>query len=117
MNNLQRSRRRRRDAGMAQVGRWTRRSVATGVVLSGVLGAGLAHLLPGQAAVERHTSPPATTPQPQPDTEAQTPGEPRHPAPGTEPSARRPKHHYSLTPPSAAPLPTQSSTHVTSGGS
>lgn len=51
------SRRAARDAGLATVNRWTRRAVAGGVVLCGVLGMDLAHLLPGQAAVALHDSP------------------------------------------------------------
>ena len=47
----------RRDAGLAAVAGWTRRAVAGGVLLMGVLGAGLAHLLPGQAEPVRHDAP------------------------------------------------------------
>jgi hypothetical protein len=104
MHDPVRSRRRARDAGLAAVNRWTRRAVAGGVVLSGLLGAGLAHLLPGQAAVARHDSPaPAGTTSPAETTSPAGPG----------PTGRR----STLAPPSAAPRRTHHHPHATSGGS
>jgi hypothetical protein len=107
MTNPELSQRRRRDAGLAKVGTWTRRSVAVGIVLSGVLGAGFAYMLPGQAAVVKHSSP---APAPSP---ADTP------TPRAKPSKATQHKHQArrLAPPSAAPRPTQRPTHVTSGGS
>jgi hypothetical protein len=102
MHDPVRSRRRARDAGLAAVNRWTRRAVAGGVVLSGLLGAGLAHLLPGQAATTGHSSPAATTPPAAPE-----------PSGSPTPSAERSR----LAPPSAAPRPTHRHPHATSGGS
>lgn len=103
MSNPERSRRRRRDLGLAQVGKWTRRAVAAGVVFSGVVGAGLAHLLPSQATVAEHRSPPATSTE-----------DPSRPATTSAPRRRHPRR---LAPPSAVPRPTHSPTHATSGGS
>lgn len=114
MSNRERSRRVRRDIGLIKVGRWTRRAVAAGVVFSGVLGAGLAHLLPGQAAVVSHDSPPAASP------EETSPSDPATTDPATTEAPRRhhPRHHpRRLAPPSVAPSPTQDSTQATSGGS
>ncbi|MDN3359790.1 hypothetical protein [Actinomadura sp. DC4] len=97
-----------RDAGLAMVNRWTRRAVAGGVVLCGVLGLGLAHLLPGQAAVARHDSPaPAGT-------DGRASPDPDDPPPRSAPSADR---RHSLTPPRTVPRPSHGRPHVTSGGS
>lgn len=97
----------RRDAGLTAVARWTRRAVAGGVLLAGVLGAGLAHLLPGQASEVRHeTSTPATPPPPEDSASPETSTSPRH--------GRSPR---SLAPPSAAPHRTHRHPHATSGGS
>jgi hypothetical protein len=80
----------RRDRGLAQIGRWTRYSVAAGVVLSGVFTAGIAHLLPGRPAA---------------------PGQGRASVQG---GTRR----LRLFPPVQAPRPAPArSEHVTSGGS
>jgi hypothetical protein len=109
MDDQGRSSRRTRDAGLATVERWTRRAVAGGVVLAGVLGVGLAHLLPGQAAARHDTrSPTGTTGSAAPDRD--------DPAPGSEtsPGTDRPRR---LVPPSAAPRPSRGHPHVTSGGS
>ena len=103
-----RSRRGARDAGLAAVNRWTRRAVAGGVVLCGVLGMGLAHLLPGQPAVARHDSPP-----PAGTTGRATPGQ-DDPQPGSTPSTGR---RRSLAPPRTAPRPSRGHPHATSGGS
>jgi hypothetical protein len=107
---------RARDAGLAAVNRWTRRAVAGGVVLSGLLAASLAHLLPGQAAAARHDStvPAGTT----------SPAAPGSTSPSTSPRDRSDDHARPtggtsrLTPPSVAPRPSHhGSPHVTSGGS
>jgi hypothetical protein len=92
----------RRDAGLAAVARWTRGAVAGGVLLAGVLGAGLAHLLPGQASDVRHATPAPVTSAP-PDVSASPrdgDGSPR-----------------SLAPPSASPHRGHGHPHATSGGS
>lgn len=112
MTNPERSQRRRRDAGLAKVGTWTRRSVAIGVVLSGVLGAGFANLLPGEAAVVKHSSPPPA-PSPAAPEHADSPPPRAKPSKGTGHN----RHPRRLAPPSVAPRPTRSPTHVTSGGS
>jgi hypothetical protein len=110
MTNSDGERRMYRDAGLAKVRAWTRRCVATGVLLSGVVGAGLAHLLPGQAAVAKGSSaPPATAPQ-QADSASSTP----HAKPSQRGRHHRPRR---LVPPSTTPSPADSPTHVTSGGS
>lgn len=107
-----RARRRARDAGLAAVNRWTRRAVAGGVMLAGVLGAGLAHLLPGQAAVVRHdSSAPAESTRPAtPGTGTPDTGD----RGATAPPATRASH---LTPPREPPRPARTHPHATSGGS
>ena len=102
------SRRATRDAGLATVNRWTRRAVAGGVVLCGVLGMGLAHRLPGQAAVARHDSPP-----PSGTTGRASPGQ-DEPLPSSAPPTDR---RHSLAPPRTVPRPSHGHPHVTSGGS
>ncbi|MCO5968648.1 hypothetical protein [Actinoallomurus soli] len=122
MEHPERSRRRRRDAGLHQVTVWTRRAVGVGVVLSGLLAAGLAHLLPGQAADRTHADPAAPTSSEQPAT---PPDDSAGPAASTGSSASaRPHrtHRHHLTPPATAPAappstPARRPTHVTSGGS
>ena len=104
MNDPGRSRRRARDAGLAAVNRWTRRAVAGGVVLSGLLAAGLAHLLPGQAAVARHDAPPS------PATTGSASPEQDEPAPRATGTGRP-------APPRTAPRQSHAHPHVTSGGS
>jgi hypothetical protein len=111
MHDPVRNRRRTRDAGLAAVDRWTRRALAGGVVLSGLLAAGLAHLLPGQAAVVRHDTPaPAGTTAPVPSA---TPGD----SGDSDDSGERTRRPTTLAPPSAAPRPTHRPPHATSGGS
>jgi hypothetical protein len=122
MNDPVRARRRSRDAGLAAVRTWTRRAVAGGVVLAGLLGAGLAHLLPGQAAVVGHDAPAPTGSPASPDPT----GSPASPDPtrassdqggaSSDPggSTERPT---TLAPPSAVPRPSHHHPHVTSGGS
>lgn len=119
MEDPARARQGYRDAGLAMVRRWTRRSIAAGVILSGVLAAGLAHLLPGQTADAARN-----VPIPLQSTEGSA-----APAPDTsrsEPAARtRQRHRHRrpapLTPPKTppaplpAPLPTEP--HAISGGS
>jgi hypothetical protein len=118
----ERSRRRRRDHGLNQVTVWTRRAVGFGVVLSGTLAAGLAHLLPGQAA-DRPPSAPATSQQPSDHaTPPTTPGTPTPASSGSSGTASpRPhrSHHHHLSPPTTAPAAPSnpSPTHTTSGGS
>jgi hypothetical protein len=102
MSYRERSLRKRRDMGLAQVGSWTRRAVAAGVVFCGVLGAGLADLLPGQTAVTEHGSRPATSSQP---------------ATTDESAPRRVRHGHRLAPPAESPSPTHGATHATSGAS
>jgi hypothetical protein len=105
---------RARDAGLAAVNRWTRRAVAGGVVLSGLLAASLAHLLPGQAAAARHdsTAPAGTTSPSTPTTGGSDDSDD-----STE-HAKPTKGTSRLAPPSSAPRPSHhSSPHVTSGGS
>ncbi|GLY85503.1 hypothetical protein [Actinoallomurus iriomotensis] len=102
MDRWERSRRRARDAGLAAVTRWTRRAVAAGVVLSGVLGMGLAHLLPGQAAPSDVPSPAGTGDPSGGRASASPPAEPGRPR---------------LTPPHRAPRPSHRRPHATSGGS
>jgi hypothetical protein len=122
MANPERARRRRRDIGLAKVGRWTRYSIASGVVLSGVLGAGVAHVLPGQAAAAQPK--PAPKPAPAEHQAANQPEDqaPNQAQPSAAPSAAGTTHDRKkakrLSPPSAAPrpAPTQSQ-HATSGGS
>jgi hypothetical protein len=98
----------RRDRGLAKVGRWTRYSVAAGVVLSGVFGAGIAHRLPGQSAAAEHPHPPAV-----PD---QGPATPPSPGPGSVDGTGQKSRR--LAPPSQAPRPAPAqSEHATSGGS
>jgi hypothetical protein len=104
MDRGERSRRRARDAGLASVTRWTRRAVAGGVVLAGVLGMGLAHLLPGQAA-------PSDVPSPAGTSDASSPGVQESASPPAEPGRPR------LAPPSRAPRPSHRRPHATSGGS
>jgi hypothetical protein len=115
VTDSERERRVYRDAGLAKVRAWTRGCVAAGVVLSGVVGAGLAHVLPGQAAVVKRSSPPpatATAPR-QGDSTSATPS-----AASSQPSQGRRHHHpRRLDPPSTAPSPADTPTHVTSGGS
>lgn len=103
-----RSRRSARDAGLATVNRWTRRAVAGGAVLCGVLGMGLAHLLPGQAAVARHDSPPPA------DTTGRATPDRDEPPPDSAPAAGR---RHSLAPPRTAPHRSHGHPHITSGGS
>lgn len=107
MDDPVRARRRVRDAGLAMVNRWTRRAVAAGVVLCGVLGVGLAHLLPGQASAARHAtpSPAESVPRGQGD-----------PTTRSEPPAVTGRRH-TLTPPDTVPRPSRGDPHVTSGGS
>jgi hypothetical protein len=112
VTDSERERRLYRDAGLAKVRAWTRGCVAAGVVLSGVVGAGLAHVLPGQAAVVKRSPPPATAPR-QSDSTSAAPG-----AASSHPSQGRRHHHpRRLAPPSTAPSPADTPTHVTSGGS
>jgi hypothetical protein len=112
MADSERERRMCRDAGLAKVRAWTRGCVAAGVVLSGVVGAGLAHLLPGQAAVVKRSSPPPAAVPQQADSSSGTPD-----AASSQPTQRR-RHHRPrrLAPPSTAPSPADTPTHVTSGG-
>ncbi|MCO5993150.1 hypothetical protein [Actinoallomurus rhizosphaericola] len=121
MEHPERSRRRRRDAGLHQVTVWTRRAVGVGVVLSGLLVAGLAHLLPGQAADRTHADPATPAPSEQPAT---PPDDSAGPTASTGSASARPHrtHRHHLTPPATAPAappstPTRRPTHVTSGGS
>jgi hypothetical protein len=99
------SRRATRDAGPATVNRWTRRAVARGIVLCGVLGMGLAHLLPGQAAVARHDSPPpaGTTGRASPDQD--------EPLPSSAPPTDR-RHSLAPAPYGASPVPRPPSRHL-----
>lgn len=124
MQHPERSRRRRRDTGLSQVTVWTRRAVGVGVVLSGTLAAGLAHLLPGQAADRPPSAPAAPAPSGGPSDQATPPTTPGSPAPspsGSTASARpHHTHHHHLTPPStppAAPPSNPQPPHTTSGGS
>jgi hypothetical protein len=95
----------RRDLGLAEVGRWTRYSVVTGVVLSGAFGAAIAHQPRGQSAVAEQTHAPGQG-------QATPPSSDQGHAGGTRQKARRP------APPSAAPRPAPAqSEHATSGGS
>ncbi|GAA4612019.1 hypothetical protein GCM10023195_51250 [Actinoallomurus liliacearum] len=122
MQHPERSRRRRRDAGLNQVTSWTRRTVGVGVVLSGLLTAGLAHLLPGQAADRPHAGPAAPTPSERPATPSTTTSSPSA-STGSSASARPHRtHRHHLTPPATAPAappsaPARRPTHATSGGS
>jgi hypothetical protein len=110
---------RARDAGLAAVNRWTRRAVAGGVVLSGLLAASLAHLLPGQATAARHESraPAGTTSPTAPGTTSpSTPAKDR--SDDSDDHAEPTGGTSRLSPPAAAPRPSHhSSPHVTSGGS
>jgi hypothetical protein len=120
MHDPVRNRRRTRDAGLAAVDRWTRRAVAGGVVLSGLLAAGLAHLLPGQAAVVRHDTPaPAGTTAPVPSATQGDSGDSEDSGDSgdSEGSGERTRRPTTLAPPSAAPRPTHRPPHATSGGS
>lgn len=123
MANPERAARRRRDIGLAKVGRWTRYSIATGVVLSGVLGAGVAHALPGQS----QSAPKKDTPQAQPAaggpaaqapvTTQQSPVAAPSPA-GHNGDNGHKKTTKRLRPPTTAPSPSPTQTqHATSGGS
>ncbi|HEY0538760.1 MAG TPA: hypothetical protein VGD53_10325 [Actinoallomurus sp.] len=113
MTDSERERRVYRDAGLAKVRAWTRGCVAAGVVLSGVVGAGLAHVLPGQAAVVKRSSPPPATAPRQSDSTSAAPG-----AASSQPSQGNRHHHpRRFAPPSTAPSPAGTPTHVTSGGS
>lgn len=103
MNNPARSRREHRDIGLVKIGAWTRRAVAAGVVFCGVLGAGLAHRLPGQAAAAEHDDPPATSSRPSPSSPS--------------PTVRPRRHPRRLAPPGTTPRLTSDPTHATSGGS
>ncbi|HEY7485767.1 MAG TPA: hypothetical protein VH912_14980 [Streptosporangiaceae bacterium] len=91
---------RRRDSGLAQIGAWTRRSIAAGVVLAAGLAAWAAHALPGQAASS--SSPQA------PPSESSTSG---------EPSPTVSDDGGGLAPPYQPPAPSHGRSHVTSGGS
>jgi hypothetical protein len=107
MHDPGRSRRRTRDAGLAAVNRWTRRAVVGGAVLAGLMGAGLAHLLPGQATTTRHDSPAPAGPSSPVSTGRDDP------APSSRPTTG--KSH--LASPGAAPRHTHHHPHATSGGS
>lgn len=122
MQHPERSRRRRRDNGLNQVTVWTRRAVGVGVVLSGTLAAGLAHLLPGQAADRPPSASAGQTGSGQPADQATPPTTPGTPAPSQSASAARPHraHHHHLSPPTtppAAPPSIPQPAHTTSGGS
>jgi hypothetical protein len=93
MDDPERSRRAGRDAGLTTVSRWTRRAIAGGVVLCGLLGLGVAHLLPGQA-------------QPQHESSTSDSGSSTTQGGGS-----------TLTPPDSAPGSSGGDSHVTSGGS
>jgi hypothetical protein len=118
MTDPGRSLRRRRDAGLAKVGTWTRTAIGAGVVFSGVLAGGFAHVLPGQAA-----STPQMTPTPStaaPSATAPSPGTPSGtaPTPGDHSTEPRRPHGHRLTPPATPPHPARhTSPHATSGGS
>jgi hypothetical protein len=119
MANPERGARRRRDIGLAKVGRWTRYSVAAGVVVSGVLGAGIAHALPGQSATKQDSTPAkpaANGPAQAPVSTEQSPDQaPSTPVGKTHEQKRTAKR---LSPPATAPSPSPSQTqHATSGGS
>jgi hypothetical protein len=115
MNDPRRS---RRDAGLAAVNRWTRGAVAGGVVLAGVLGAGLAHLLPGQAAPVRHDVPsPARSAPPGTDDDSGRSSDDSGESSGPAGRHHRDRRHHRLVPPSTPPSPTHASPHATSGGS
>ncbi|WP_433172387.1 hypothetical protein [Actinoallomurus sp. CA-150999] len=122
MHHPERSRRRRRDAGLNQVTAWTRRAVGVGVVLSGLLAAGLAHMLPGQAADRPHVGPAAPTSSGEPATPPTVSPSPSD-STGSSASARPHRtHRHHLTPPATAPAappstPSRRPTHATSGGS
>ncbi|GAA0350213.1 hypothetical protein NE235_26490 [Actinoallomurus spadix] len=115
MQHPERSRRRRRDAGLNQVAAWTRRAVGVGIVLSGLLAAGLAHLLPGQAADRADGGPEAPV--------SSEPSAPPATSPSPDGSARPHRtHRPRLTPPATAPAappstPVRRPAHTTSGGS
>lgn len=116
------ARSRARDAGLAAVNRWTRRAVAGGVVLSGLLAGGLAHLLPGQAVEARHdsTAPAGTTSPPAPGSPSPSTGRSDDSDDDSDDSTEHAKPTRStsrIAPPSAVPRPSHSSPHVTSGGS
>jgi hypothetical protein len=122
----ERSRRRRRDTGLNQVTVWTRRAVGIGVVLSGTLAAGLAHLLPGQAADRPPSAPAAPAPSggasERPSDQATPPTAPGSPSPSAGTHSARPHrtHRHHLTPPATAPAAPPADTqppHTTSGGS
>jgi hypothetical protein len=128
MNDPDRWLRNRRDAGLASVGRWTRAAVAAGVVLSGVLAAGVAHLLPWQADAAGGQATPAappaapagghTTAAPrQTEDDGGSDGVVGDDSGEHTPKAKKKRHTAPLAPPVTVPSPTQSPSHATSGGS
>lgn len=96
---------RRRAAGLDQIGSWTRRSIAGGVILSAALAAAVAYVRPGQASVPAPSASPTAAPASHPPTH--------------HPGKRHHKRHH-LTPPSSVPQAPATSApqpHMTSGGS
>jgi hypothetical protein len=121
MPDSERARLRRRTAGLRLVRSWTRRAVAGGVVLSAALAAGLAYVLPGQAAHQSATAAtsPTATARPSPHATRDD-----HSARHHSESHKRHRTHHRLTPPSAAPRTSAPATGAqnqgqppTSGGS
>ncbi|HEY7485611.1 MAG TPA: hypothetical protein VH912_14195 [Streptosporangiaceae bacterium] len=94
---------RRRDSGLAQIGAWTRRSIAAGVVLAAGLAAWAAHAFPGQAASSPSTQTSQTSPAPTASAQSREPAVP--------------DDGETLAPPAQPPAPAQGGSHVTSGGS
>lgn len=93
---------RRRDSGLAQIGAWTRRSIAAGAVLAAGLAGWAAHALPGQAA-------------PSPTSSTQHP--PSESTPSSEPAPTTSDDGGGLAPPAQPPAPAHRRPHVVSGGS
>jgi hypothetical protein len=122
MEHPDRSRPRRRDAGLTKVTAWTRRAVGVGVVLSGVLAAGVAHLLPGQAADRPSAGTAASEQSAAPATPPTTDSSPSGSTGSTGSSRPHRSHRHHLAPPTTAPaappsVPDPQPTHATSGGS